>query len=91
MNGLNDKNSLFPALVAVGSILVLIQETIKCLTLIHSLRYWSCGRGKGQCPTEPRASLGVGKSGFLGLGQDAEHLVGGGFIKVTVRTYQKGP
>lgn len=86
MNGLNYKNSLFPALVAVGSIRVLIQEAIKYLTLIHSLRYWSSGGGKGQCPTEPRASFG-----FLGLGQDAEHLVGGGFIKGTFRTHQKGP
>lgn len=43
--------------------------------------------GKGQYPTEPRSSFGVGKSGFLGLGQDAEHLVGDGFIKGTVRTY----
>lgn len=90
MNGLNDKNSSFPTLVAVDSVLVLIQETIKYLAFSHSLRYRSSGRGNGQCPAEPRSSLSVGKSGFLGLGQDAEHLVGGGFIKGTVRTYQKG-
>lgn len=42
-------------------------------------------------PTEPRSSLGIGKSGFLGLSQDAEHLVGGGFIEGMVRTYQEGP
>jgi len=33
----------------------------------------------------------VGNSGVLGLVQDAQHLVGGGFIKGMVRTYQKGP
>lgn len=41
--------------------------------------------------TEPRSSLGIVKSGFPGLGQDAEHLMGGSFVKGMVRTCQKGP